>query len=82
MKNTHAGKDRFPTGTNQISKYIFELQFQYDSIEKFEWIDYDGNCLKLKNNGSTEQYKNLKNDITHSEILYIFVDGVLFDDEI
>lgn len=81
MKNASAGKDRFPSGTNQTSKYSFDLQYQYDTIEAFEWVDYDGNALKMKNAGNAEAYQNLKKDISQSEILYIFVDGGLFDDD-
>ncbi len=81
MKNSNVGIDRFPIGTNQTTRHSFELQYQYDTIEKFEWIDYDGNALKLKNSGNAKQYQELKKDISQSEILYIFVDGGLFDDE-
>ncbi len=81
MMNSDSGADRFPGGTNQSSDYSFELQYGYKTLEKFRWIDYAGGTLKNKNTGDAEEYQQLKNDIAKSEMLYIFVDGGLFQDE-
>lgn len=81
MLNENNGADRFPGGTNQSTDYSFELQYCYKTLEKFRWIDYAGGTLKSKNTGDIEEYQHLKNDIAKSEVLYIFVDGGLFQDE-
>ena len=81
MTNTNAGMDRFPGGTNQSTEYGFELQYGYKTIERFKWVDYAGGTLKSKNTGDAEEYSKLKEDISDSEVLYIFVDGGLFQDE-
>lgn len=81
MANASGGADRFPGGTNQSTDYSFELQYGYKTLEKFRWIDYAGGTLKNKNTGDAEEYQQLKNDIAKSEMLYIFVDGGLFQDE-
>ena len=81
MTNTNAGMDRFPGGTNQSTEYGFELQYGYKTIERFKWVDYAGGTLKSKNTVDAEEYSKLKEDISDSEVLYIFVDGGLFQDE-
>lgn len=81
MENADMGADRFPGGTNQSTDYAFELQYGYKTLEKFRWIDYAGGTLKSKNSGDAEEYQKLKDDISKSEMLYIFVDGALFQDE-
>ncbi len=81
MANANSGADRFPGGTNQSTDYSFELQYGYKTLEKFRWVDYAGGTLKSKNSGDAEEYQQLKNDIAKSEVLYIFVDGGLFQDE-
>lgn len=81
MSNADNGLDRFPGGTNQSTDYSFELQYGYKTLEKFRWVDYAGEILKSKNTVDAEEYSRLKNDISNSEVLYIFVDGGLFHDE-
>lgn len=81
MTNAKSGADRFPGGTNQSTDYSFELQYGYKTLEKFRWVDYAGGTLKSKNTGDAEEYSKLKNDIAKSEMLYIFVDGGLFQDD-
>lgn len=81
LADAKRGVDRFKSGTNQNSEYTFELQYGYKTLEKFRWIDYAGGLLKGKNSEDAEQYQELKNDIAKSEVLYIFVDGGLFNED-
>lgn len=81
LADAKRGVDRFKSGTNQNSEYTFELQYSYKTLEKFRWIDYAGGLLKGKNSEDAEQYQELKNDIAKSEVLYIFVDGGLFNED-
>lgn len=83
MANADLGANRYPSGTDQSSDYTFELQYGYKPLDKFRWIDYAGGILKSKNTGDAAAFNQLKIDIEHSDILYIFVDGSLFlDDEL
>ncbi len=81
LRDKDRQQDRFPASTNQSSRYQFELQHNYKTIEKFEWVDYAGGILKSKTSEDAEAYNALKNDIASSKSMFIFVDGELFADE-
>lgn len=68
---------RFPAGTDNISKYEFDLQYGYNTIMSFDWMDYPGGLLDRKNSGNLDDYENLKNSINNSGSLFICVDGSL-----
>ncbi len=68
---------RFPAGTDNISKYEFDLQYGYNTIMSFDWMDYPGGLLDRKNSGNLDDYENLKNSINNSSSLFICVDGSL-----
>lgn len=71
------GKERFPAGTDNISKYEFNLQYGYNTITSFDWVDYPGGTLDRKNEGNLEEYENVKKAINNSSSLFICVDGSL-----
>lgn len=72
------GKEkRFPAGTDNISKYKFDLQYGYNTIMSFDWVDYPGGLLDRKNSGNLEEYENVKKAINNSSSLFICVDGAL-----
>ena len=71
------GKERFPAGTDNISKYEFDLQYGYNTIMSFDWVDYPGGILCRKNEGNLEEYENVKKAINNSSSLFICVDGSL-----
>lgn len=48
---------RFPAGTDNTSKYTFDLQYGYNTIMSFDWIDYPGGSLEKK---IREILKNMK----------------------
>lgn len=68
---------RFPAGTDNISKYEFDLQYGYNTIMSFDWVDYPGGLLDRKNSGNLEEYENIKKAINNSSSLFICVDGSL-----
>ena len=70
-------QQRFPAGTDNISKYEFDLQYGYNTIMSFDWVDYPGGLLDRKNSGSLEDYENVKSAINNSSSLFICVDGSL-----
>lgn len=77
MCDQSLGKERFPAGTDNVSQYAFNLQYGYKTIMSFDWVDYPGGALERKNDGSLEEYENLKNAINRSSSLFICVDGSL-----
>lgn len=68
---------RFPAGTDNTSIYKFDLQYGYNTIMSFDWIDYPGGLLDRKNSGNLEEYENVKKTINNSSSLFICVDGSL-----
>lgn len=68
---------RFPAGTDNISKYKFDLQYGYNTIMSFDWVDYPGGLLDRKNSGNLEDYEDVKKAINNSSSLFICVDGSL-----
>lgn len=71
------GAERFPAGTDNISKYTFDLQYGYNTIMSFDWVDYPGGALDRKNEGNLEEYEDIKKSINESSCLFICVDGSL-----
>ncbi len=68
---------RFPAGTDNVSKYKFDLQYGYNTIMSFDWVDYPGGLLDRKNTGNLEEYEDIKKAINSSSSLFICVDGSL-----
>ena len=68
---------RFPAGTDNISRYEFDLQYGYNTIMTFDWIDYPGGMLSQKSDGNLEEYEDIKKSINNSSSLFICVDGEL-----
>lgn len=68
---------RFPAGTDNISKYVFDLQYGYNTVMSFDWVDYPGGLLDRKNSGSLEEYEDVKKAINNSSSIFICVDGLL-----
>ncbi len=71
------GAERFPAGTDNISKYSFDLQYGYNTVMSFDWVDYPGGALDRKNEGNLEEYEDIKKSINDSSCLFICVDGSL-----
>ncbi len=69
------GVDRFPAGTDNMSKYEFNLEYGYEPIMSFKWTDYAGNALRLKN--AVKYFADLKKIISSSSSLFICLDGSL-----
>ena len=84
LKNSGLSADeRFPVGTDQISKYAFSLNYGFKKIMTFDWLDYPGGLLDPKNSGTGDEYEQLMTAINKSSCLFICVDGSLLsgDDE-
>lgn len=77
MCDQELGKERFPAGTDNISRYEFNLQYGYRTIMSFDWVDYPGGMLDRKNEGNLDEYENVKKAINNSSSLFICVDGSL-----
>lgn len=69
------GMDRFPTGTDNMSEYEFNLEYSYEPIISFKWTDYAGNKLSSKN--EIQDYKKVERSILNSSSLFICIDGAL-----
>ena len=68
------GTERFPERTDQIQKYLFDLNYENKTIMPFEWIDYPGGLLR---NATYEGYDEVSKTIKESSTLFICVDGKL-----
>lgn len=74
---TLAKEERFPAGTDNTSKYTFNLEYGFKTIMSFDWFDYPGGLLDRKNAGDMEEYEKVKEAIHNSSSLFICVDGSL-----
>ena len=68
---------RFPASTNQTKSYLFNLEYHHDLVDRFQWIDYKGGILR---DGEISEIDALKQDVSHAEVLFVFIDGDLFHD--
>lgn len=76
--NETQGASRFPMGTDRNSDYEFNLEYAYQQIRSFNWMDYRGGMVDevdSENEEEQEEYKQFVNRIKQSECLCIFVDG-------
>ena len=70
------GRGRFPAGTEQMEKYNFNLQYNYETIHPFQWVDYPGAYLDTtRRDVSDRQYQEVAKSILESEMLFICIDG-------
>ena len=76
LNDKSRGASRFPAGTDEVQKMNFKLQYAYETISPFEWIDYPGGFLDpLKRDTTTDQYKEVEKSINESDVLFICIDG-------
>lgn len=76
--NETQGPSRFPMGTDETTDYKFNLEYAYQQIRSFNWIDYRGGILDTVNKEGQEEeteYKEFVDRIKKSECLCIFIDG-------
>ena len=71
------GVNRFPVGTDKTERYKFTLEYAYESIKDFNWLDYPGGDLEKKSTGNIDSYKEIEEAILKSTCLFICVDGAL-----
>lgn len=71
------GVNRFPVGTDKTEQYKFTLEYAYESIKEFNWLDYPGGDLEKKSTGNIDSYKEIEEAILKSTCLFICVDGSL-----
>ena len=76
LNDKSRGKSRFPDPSNEVQKFDFSLQYNYETIHPFQWVDYPGGFLspEAKANNS-EMYQELEKSILESEMLFICIDG-------
>ncbi len=82
MLDDESGQDRFPAGTavTAVDDYEFKLKYALQDIMTFNWIDYGGGILKVREDGG-EAYQMLCESIEESPVLYVFIDGELLCQE-
>lgn len=78
MSDRSSGANRFPVGTDSIETYRFTLEYAYQPIKNFTWLDYSGGDLEKKYTEDTESYEKLKKAILDCTCLFVCVDGSLF----
>jgi len=70
------GRGRFPAGTEQVERYNFNLQYNYETIHPFQWVDYPGGFLDTTlRDESRKDYQEVAQSILDSEMLFICIDG-------
>ena len=76
LSDKSRGASRFPVGTDDVQKMDFKLQYAYETITSFEWVDYPGGFLDpTKRDVNSEQYKEVEKSINASDMLFICIDG-------
>ena len=76
LKDKSRGQNRFPAGTDDVQKFGFNLQYDYETILPFTWVDYPGGFLDAtRRDVGSEQYKEVEHSIKESEMLFICIDG-------
>lgn len=76
LKDKSRGKSRFPAGTDDVQKFNFSLQYNYETIHPFQWVDYPGGFLDTtRRDESSQQYQEVAKSIMDSEMLFICIDG-------
>ena len=66
---------RFPQASFDVENYSFNLGYANKTILPFDWIDYPGGNLVLRENVDREQYEKVAKNIQESSVLFICVDG-------
>ena len=70
LSDKSRGASRFPVGTDDVQKMDFKLQYAYETITSFEWVDYPGGFLDpTKRDVNSEQYKEVEKSINASDML-------------
>lgn len=76
LEDESYGESRFPQGTNDVNKYNFDLQYAFETILPFEWIDYPGAFLDpTQNDPTSAKYKEVEKSISESSTIFICIDG-------
>ena len=76
LEDDTSGQGRFPDTTDQVQKYNFDLQYSFETILPFEWIDYPGQYLDPTLVDVTDaKYKEVEQSIRESSTLFICIDG-------
>lgn len=77
LYDTSLGVDRFPIGTDNVTKYTFSLNYGHKKSMTFDWMDYPGGALMQKSRGNAEHYAEIKKSINESNCIFICIDGTL-----
>lgn len=81
LRSEEAGNGRYPEKTNShvesMRTFQFNLLYNTEKISNFELVDYAGDGLTNRN----KIYTELEKSISVSTVLYIIVDGKMFQDE-
>ncbi|MEH1780359.1 MAG: hypothetical protein V7L26_14805 [Nostoc sp.] len=67
------GRDRWPSGTNQIHNYTFEFTEGLDSKIRFDWLDYRGDAMSEA--ATSDEITELRNQILQSSGLFLCISG-------
>ena len=76
LEDDTRGTGRFPDTTDDVQKFNFNLQYAYETILPFEWIDYPGAFLDPTKVDTTDsKYKEVEKSIRESNTIFICIDG-------
>ncbi|MBQ3442043.1 MAG: hypothetical protein IJG33_02230 [Selenomonadaceae bacterium] len=78
LKDKSRKGNRFPPGTDCVEKFNFNLWHNDETIHSFEWMDYPGGWLDVRerrNLSGSDDYNSFKDFIMNSEMVFICIDG-------
>lgn len=78
LKDKSRGQSRFPDPTDQSQKYNFVLAYNYEGVVDFDWVDYPGGWLDVRERrklSGRDDYNAVKESIMKSDTLFICIDG-------
>lgn len=76
LRDLYLKQDRFSSNTKAVSKYSFDLLYNFDdSVMSFDLYDYSGSILEKKKSKNADEYNNFKNSINNSNSLLIFLNS-------
>lgn len=76
LRDLSLKQDRFSSNTKDVSKYSFNLLYNFDDyVMSFDLYDYSGNILEKKKSKNVDEYNNFKNSINNSNTLLIFLNS-------
>lgn len=81
-KITHnTGEDRWPRKSFESENYAFNLNYAFNPIIGFEWLDYRGNAMSDKSTDD-DDVEELRKQILESSCLFLCVSGEYLSEKV